>query len=118
MSISKKHLFASIATMATALMLLTIGEVVLRIQFKKIERITGVGEWKTEVGAKGLVYFWNEYHSEYGWTNVSGYHSDDRVPFQVSINRQRLRGSDDVAPTPAPVAGVCAMGWFLASSRA
>lgn len=95
-------MFASITTATTALLVLAVAETVLRIQFERIEHITGASDWKTEVGSKGLVYFWDEYHSEYGWTNVPGYRSDDRVPFQVAINRQRLRGSEDVTLTPPP----------------
>ena len=102
MSTKRKVLFASVVTVATMLIVVAVGEIVLRISYGKVERITGVSDWKLDVGPEGLAYFWDEYHPRFGWTNVPGYRSDERVPFRVSINLQRLRGSVEYDPTPPP----------------
>jgi len=74
-------------------------EALLRWQFGKIDRITGAAEWT--VGKFGdLTYHWDRYDPRYGWTNIAGYHSDERIPFRVTINHQGLRGLSDYAASP------------------
>jgi len=95
----KKVLFTTIPLIATLLLLFAAGEIALRLHFVKIERITGATDW--QVGeAEGLKYFWDQYHPRLGWTNVPGYRSDERIPWRVTINRQRLRGENEYAPSP------------------
>lgn len=77
------------------------GEVALRGKYQKIERITGVSEWKYS-SWRDLTYFWDRYHKVLGWTNQPDYHSDGRVPFKVTINAQGIRGQQEYTPSPAP----------------
>lgn len=77
------------------------GELVLRGKYQKIERITGVSEWRS-ASWKDLTYFWDRYHEVLGWTNQPNYRSDGRVPFKVSINAQGIRGQQAYELTPAP----------------
>jgi hypothetical protein len=98
-STRKKIGFAAITCSAILLFAYAGLEIYLRVAFKRIERITGAAEW--QVGQYGeLTYRWDQYHPRYGWTNVPGYRSDDRIPFRVTINNQGLRGPRDYAPLP------------------
>jgi hypothetical protein len=76
-------------------------EFALRYRYETIGRITGAVPW-TLSEWKGLTYFWDRYDARLGWTNQPGYKSDERVPFEVTINAQGLRGSRDYASTPPP----------------
>lgn len=105
----KKILLAAVSLLAFLVLLFAAGEVGLRIHFEKIERITGASEWQVSEFA-GLRYFWDQYHPRFGWTNVPGYRSDDRVPFRISINQQQLRGEREYAQSPP--AGVARIAMF------
>jgi hypothetical protein len=83
------------------IVLLGLSETWLRHRFGKIERITGVTEWSRATFGD-LTYFWDTYHPRYGWTNLPGYRSDDRVPFRVTINDQGLRADHEYARDPGP----------------
>ena len=97
----RKLLFALVAGLLTLVVMTGLGEVVLRLRYGKIERITGAAEWQQN-SWRGLTYFWDEYHPRFGWTNLAGYRGDDRVPFEVTINGQGLRGRRDYAQVPPP----------------
>ena len=93
----RKLLYSAIIVMLPLLAV----EVALRIVYSRIERITGVGQFrKAEFG--GLTYHWDRYHPRYGWTNVPGYRSDDQIPFQVTINQQGLRAATEYSIRPEP----------------
>jgi len=96
----KKILFSTIMVFGCLLLLSVVAEIVLRVQYEKIERITGASQW-SQSSWQTLTYFWDKYHPTYGWTNVPGYRSDERVPFELTINSQGLRGDCDYAPRPA-----------------
>jgi hypothetical protein len=96
----KKILFSSIMVLGCLLLLAVGSEIVLRVRYAGIERITGATEW-SQSSWQTLTYFWDQYHPTYGWTNVPGYRSDERVPFDLSVNRQGLRGERDHARRPA-----------------
>jgi hypothetical protein len=99
---SRRSLALAATTGAIALVLsLGAAEALLRLHYGHIAALTGVPEWQTAEW-QGLVYLWDRYHPRHGWTNRPGYRSDERVPFQVAINRQGLRGARDAAPHPAP----------------
>lgn len=101
LSLKKKLLFACVPAIAIVLLLFICTEIALRIQYKKIEQLTGVAEWET-ASFLGLTYHWDIYHPRRGWTNLPGYRSDARVPFRVTINGQGLRGSRDYPENPPP----------------
>ncbi len=96
---SRKLLFTAATIFAAILVIFVVSEVSLRIAHGKIERITGAVEWEV-ASWKDVSYFWDKYHPLYGWTNLPGYRSDDRVPFKVTINNQGLRATEDYAPSP------------------
>ena len=48
MSTKRKALFAAVATVMTMLVVVAVGEIVLRISYGKIERITGVIERRSQ----------------------------------------------------------------------
>jgi hypothetical protein len=97
--VRKKLVFTSVVCGTVVALALGGFELSLRWQFGKIERITGAGEW--EAGRFGdLTYHWDQYHPRYGWTNVPGYESDERIPFDVRINAQGLRAVRDYDPNP------------------
>lgn len=87
------------AGLLTILVAIVIAEIGLRMHYSKIERITGVVPWETAAW-EGLTYFWDEYHPRYGWSNLPGYRSDERVPFKVTINDQGLRAQRNYSKRP------------------
>lgn len=89
------------ASLLALLIAIVIAEIGLRMHFGKIERITGVVPWETAAW-EGLTYYWDEYHPRYGWSNLPGYRSDERVPFKVTINDQGLRGRANHSKRPPP----------------
>jgi hypothetical protein len=80
-----------------------VSEVGLRLRHGRIEEITGFAPWRVDRHLD-LHYHWDRYDRQLGWTNLPGYRSDERVPFQVTINRRGLRaaGSIEYATRPAP----------------
>jgi len=102
LSTSKKLLFTSILVFGMVALAFTVLEAGLRWRYRKVAEITGVSDWSLDT-LDGLSYYWDEYHPRWGWTNVAGYRSDTRVPFQVSINSQQLRATKEYAPrSPQP----------------
>ena len=97
----RQTLFKIAAVLIALLGSLALVELALRGFYGKIERITGVTAWKhSEWG--GITYTWDRYHEKFGWTNVPGYRSDDRIPFELTINQQELRADREYAPEPPP----------------
>jgi hypothetical protein len=97
----KRIVFSALPSLLSALVLIIAAEAYLRHKFDAIQHITGVAEWKTATW-KTLTYFWDQYHPTFGWTNLPGYESDERVPFRVRINSQGLRADRDYELEPAP----------------
>ncbi len=87
------------SALLTFLVVLFCAEMGLRRHYGKIERITGVAPWH-EADWEGLTYFWDVFHPDYGWSNLPGYRSDERVPFKIAINNQGLRAPHDYAERP------------------
>lgn len=83
----------------TAVLCIAPGEVLLRMRFDDISRITGMTDWETSTW-KGVTYHWDVHHPSLGWTNLPGYRSDARVPFEVEINGQGLRARHDYPARP------------------
>ena len=100
-SARKRVVFALLPTAALLLVAFIAAETTLRIRYGRIERITGVAPWKPAEW-EGMTYFWDQYHPTLGWTNVPGYRSDERVPYQVTINQQGLRATREYDPKPPP----------------
>ncbi len=92
---------AGAATALTALALIAVAELELRRRHQDISHITGVLPWRTAEW-EGLTYHWDVFHPIYGWSNLPGYRSDERVPFKVTINQQGLRAKRDYSPHPTP----------------
>lgn len=85
-------MFAAVPTLLLLSIVLVAAELLLRAKYDGVEQITGVADW--QVGRFGeLTYHWDRYHPSYGWTNIPGYVSDERVPFRVTINGQGLRAT-------------------------
>ena len=84
----------------TALILVATAEFGLRRHYSDISQITGVAPWQTAEW-EGLAYHWDVYHPSYGWSNLPGYRSDERIPFRVTINRQGLRAGREYSIQPS-----------------
>ena len=101
LSRGKLLLFSAIPALLLLLVALGSAEVWLRYRYRNVASITGMNEWRSGAGNE-LTFYWDLYHPLYGWTNLPGYRSDERVPFTVTINSQGLRAPRDYAPRPAP----------------
>ena len=95
----KKLLFALLSALAAIVILTGAAEIALRFRYEKIERITGAAEWQPGQW-ESLTYHWDRYHPRLGWTNLTGYRSDERIPFTVTINDQGLRAGRSYASHP------------------
>lgn len=105
----RKLLFSLLPGFALLVSSGIVGEIVLRTRHASLQQITGVAPWKPGQWEE-LTYHWDEYHPRLGWTNVAGYRSDHRVPFDVQINGQGLRADRDYLPEAS--AGTCRIAVF------
>jgi len=94
-------LSALVPSLTLVVLVAVAGELGLRARHGSVGRITGATEWQTD-SWQGLTYFWDQYHPMLGWTNLPGYRSDSRVPFEIVINAQGLRSERDYAERPQP----------------
>lgn len=99
-SLKKKIMFSAVMVFGSLVLLAVLGEIALRVRYEKVERITGVAQWSRS-SWKTLTYYWDKYHPTFGWTNVPNYESDERVPFELTINSQGLRSDRDYALSPS-----------------
>lgn len=97
----RSMLYALVPSASLVVLVAVAGELWLRARHGSVERITGATQWRTD-SWQGLSYFWDQYHPILGWTNLPGYRSDSRVPFEIVINAQGLRAERDYAARPPP----------------
>lgn len=95
----KRLVFALLPSLAIVVLVIAAAEASLRLRHPSPESLSGVTDWKT-ARWKDLVYHWDIYHPSLGWTNLPGYRSDARIPFEVRINSQGLRALREYAPLP------------------
>ena len=93
--------FALVPALAIAVIAILATEVALRIRFDAPESLSGITEWQNAQWGS-LTYNWDTYHPRLGWTNLPGYRSGPRIPFEVTINSKGLRALREYTPGPSP----------------